>query len=1140
MNVLFVSPELTGIGAESGVSNLVLHVSDVLSSQGEQVKLLYSGASRCDLDPAWSEWYSRRDIEVLQLAKHPWHKVPSHYNYINIPAARNAEAVAASIPPNIDVVYFLQRGGNGFHLVRQARFSRGRRPALVTILDGGSEWQRACQGKFPEAHRGGHDLNDDMLERYVARHSDYVLSPDRYMVDWLAQQGWPEVVNNRARVLGYPHADPPSSAPRQTPSKRTFGRLVCLSQAEDHAGVELFLRALATMETEPDLDLRDIEQVVFLQYGGSDEKFALTAKEGVERLGLRATIHACPTSAALRNLLKEYVHDGLVVVPRVLEDFPYSVIEAVSTPGLHVLGPRHSRVSELLSGSDNSHLFEPYPLPLARTIATACRNFGHDTQPAGVYDPHIANKAWLDVHLEICHEALRLRPTLTPGSLPTQSRHTEAKSLDIFVTYFNKQQYLPQLLLSLEHQTTSDFTVYVVDDGSTHAEARAVFEAMKAKYEPRGWRFVTQANQYVSRARNVVAKLGNAEYMCFLDADDVVAPQLVERFLNAIRISQDDCVGCYYMLFEGDKFPYALDSGLVESHITGRLPLLGNALATGTLFNFMGGCCSIIRRSVFEQLGGYSEDPYVPFEDWDFHVRLLLQGYQLDILPEYLYYYRQHQASLLHAESTAAEYAGYARVLRAYAGRLSPLGLGAMPAATMGMYQQLDSMWAQEDERNRYVDELHARLSDHDRDLDELHEQASQRSRYVGQLHEELNQRNRDLRDLTKQLGDRDRDLDELREKLTARDQNMEELQRQVRSTQKQFAEASRQFQLFRHYADQYTIYEVERAKLQSSLAFTAMTRFIWPMSRKFVPDSARTLVKRSVPRAGSILRHSSNYVVHLLHRPSKSLLTKDDAPEEHGDNPCPIEYLEIQAIFARRAAELTGITYPESLAVNTDLQGTLGLPYSVEPTHPDWQQFVAELQENGSGIEQAYEIYTRRYNEGLISDESHDQPVWGCFGYTYVSADKSIRIHFSDKETSGYGPLSRERKDIRLAELRSMFEHIYRVHPEAERVAGGSWLLCRFSYSRLFPPKQNATDYPAELKLGGGGRPGLYLWGTGVWGQFMRSGNRLNEEAAVEFLDRLAKLEDANDFADCFPSQLILTNGPISNFYEFYGITGA
>ena len=55
--------------------------------------------------------------------------------------------------------------------------------------------------------------------------------------------------------------------------------------------------------------------------------------------------------------------------------------------------------------------------------------------------------------------------------------------------------------------------------------------------------------------------------------------------------------------------------------------------------------------------------------------------------------------------------------------------------------------------------------------------------------------------------------------------------------------------------------------------------------------------------------------------------------------------------------------------------------------------------------------------------------------------------------------------------------------------------------------------------------------------GQFLRHGNRMNEEVTARFLAHLAKLQDAEAYADCFPYQSLLTEAPIQPFYDFYGV---
>jgi hypothetical protein len=242
---------------------------------------------------------------------------------------------------------------------------------------------------------------------------------------------------------------------------------------------------------------------------------------------------------------------------------------------------------------------------------------------------------------------------------------------------------------------------------------------------------------------------------------------------------------------------------------------------------------------------------------------------------------------------------------------------------------------------------------------------------------------------------------------------------------------------------------------------------------------------------------------------------------------PYPPAFLEIQITFARRMAELSGQPVHQSLLRHTALYRILGLDWSLDPHQPVWQRFIGELREDGTGVDAAYRMYAERYAEGLIPDYDTSRPHWGCFSYEYHADVHAVRLHFADLDAIGAGPLSSQRQDVRLAELRAMFAEIRREHPDAERVMGGTWLYNRAAYRRLFPPQYGESarvDHP-------------HLNARGLWGQFLRHGNRLNEEVAAHFLARLAELHDAAEYSACFPYQSLLTEAPIELFYAYYGL---
>ena len=96
----------------------------------------------------------------------------------------------------------------------------------------------------------------------------------------------------------------------------------------------------------------------------------------------------------------------------------------------------------------------------------------------------------------------------------------------------------------------------------------------------------------------------------------------------------------------------------------------------GVFQNCFGDANSLVRRSCFESLGGFTEDYGVTHEDWEFHARAVLQGFKLTVVPEFLFWYRVNPESMLR---TANSYHNHQRSLRPY--------LAAVPEALQALVQ---------------------------------------------------------------------------------------------------------------------------------------------------------------------------------------------------------------------------------------------------------------------------------------------------------------------------------------------------------------------------------------------------------------------------------------------------------------------
>lgn len=395
----------------------------------------------------------------------------------------------------------------------------------------------------------------------------------------------------------------------------------------------------------------------------------------------------------VHTYLSEHASETLVVIASPLENLPYAVIEACCIPGLNVICSRGGGIPEIFGGRGDAQLFDPHPADLAGRIEERLERpltVGELTS----YDFERANKQWLEFHRRIC-----AGPTAAKATAFTRP------SLDVCITYFNKQQHFPQLLSALEGQTVSGFGVVAVDDGSTSVEAISTFDALAERYAARGWNFLRQPNSYVDAARNRAAERSSADYLLFIDADDLPALNAIERLTDAAMLSGCDCLSSYGSLIgEGD----ACD-------IEARYTPLGPSLVTGLVDPLVFGLSMIlIRREVFVALGGYREIRGAAHEDWELQLRALLGKYQTDVVPEYLVFFR-HLADGLSRSSD--EFSAKYRLLETYEARLTEFGFNGVAAAMHALQrrcQELESVVRQNvplDVRLRLHDRLRTLLN---------------------------------------------------------------------------------------------------------------------------------------------------------------------------------------------------------------------------------------------------------------------------------------------------------------------------------------------------------------------------------------------------------------------------------------------
>lgn len=199
-------------------------------------------------------------------------------------------------------------------------------------------------------------------------------------------------------------------------------------------------------------------------------------------------------------------------------------------------------------------------------------------------------------------------------------------TFSVIIPTLNEELFLPRLLSSLVAQTVKNFEVIVVDGLSRD---RTVAKAkLFAKKLPR-LTVIVSNKASLPIQRNLGASRAHGQWLVFADADSVLVPQFFDRVRDHLR-SHRCRVATSWCLPDGYQWWEKLVAFLANLTIEGSV-LLHRQFTPGPL--------TLVEKTVFAALGGYSRE-YSSFgEDFEFGQRLARAGFRLSIIRQRLYHW---------------------------------------------------------------------------------------------------------------------------------------------------------------------------------------------------------------------------------------------------------------------------------------------------------------------------------------------------------------------------------------------------------------------------------------------------------------------------------------------------------------------
>ncbi len=211
--------------------------------------------------------------------------------------------------------------------------------------------------------------------------------------------------------------------------------------------------------------------------------------------------------------------------------------------------------------------------------------------------------------------------------------------ITVVIPVYNVEKYLKKCVDSVEKQTYKNFEVILVDDGSTDSSGELCDALAK---ENDNIRVIHQENKGLGGARNTGIKSCNTEYIMFLDSDDYIHPELLEKCVDVLKKNNCDIV-----LFDMISVNEQGEKGVLYSAPCDSGKILSETEKGGLCIS-PSACDKVYRTSLFKDNGIYYPNK-VWYEDLRTTPKLLVFADRIiKSESEPLYYYLQRSDSIMH------------------------------------------------------------------------------------------------------------------------------------------------------------------------------------------------------------------------------------------------------------------------------------------------------------------------------------------------------------------------------------------------------------------------------------------------------------------------------------------------------------
>lgn len=329
----------------------------------------------------------------------------------------------------------------------------------------------------------------------------------------------------------------------------------------------------------------------------------------------------------------------VIVVPSIVDNLPYVVIECMAL-GKVVLASVQGGQREMIDHGVNGFLFDhtiagdfeeklQLVLSLSDEKIAAMGNAARE-KVAAMYNPVVISRQKLSLLKDIIKNN---QPAATYPFL-YQNEYSPVTSngnlLSVVIPYYNMGKYITACVQSIKASTYADLEILIINDGSTDPESLSILKQLELTDRIKVF---NKPNEGLANTRNYGAMKATGDWLAFLDADDMVAPDYYEKALRVLKQYEN-------VFFVGSFVQYFGDTNQKWATYTPQPPytLVHNPVNSSGL---------VYKKAAFLAAGQNDKKVDYGLEDYESVVHLLSKGYNGIVLPEFLFRYRVRGDSMI-------------------------------------------------------------------------------------------------------------------------------------------------------------------------------------------------------------------------------------------------------------------------------------------------------------------------------------------------------------------------------------------------------------------------------------------------------------------------------------------------------------